>query len=577
MAKKAYIGVPSFEPVKLPSGYTQVEYIQSSGTQYIDTGFKPNNNTKIVLDFELMSTVGDYLALYGSRNGATSAQFWALFRSSDGKYDGRYGAQTSVLQGTSGNRHLIISDKNTFSIDGTKSSFTVESFSGNYNVYICAINDEGAMQRASCIKIFNCQIYNNGVLARNYIPSKNSNGTAGLYDTVNSVFYMNAGTGTFAAGTSYDSVAKKCKSIYIGISGIARRVLYGYVGDGNGIARKFWSSVLQLSYYGTTTNLSSDKEYHAAGSTEDYAIFGGGDKYSGAVDAYNGNLTRSAAASMTSYRQYLKAASINGKVIFAGGETSSDYTTGTTDSYNNSLTRTSLSSISSVADHAAASTDTYAMFGGGRYKRSNTSYGKYSTVWAFNKSLSQTGSSLSTERESLVAASAGAYVLFAGGDSGNYETNYHNEVDAINNSMTRTIATALPYYANSMGAASCNNRAIFAGGHGVSNAGDTYSQEFNTVTCYTSSLTRQYLQSLSSRKSALLGASIDGYCIFSGGAYSNIKTADIYNSSFTRIMTINMAQVRSETSAAAVAGKYLIYAGGVTSPKTTEAFILDYA
>ena len=26
MAKKAYIGVPSFEPVELPSGYTQVEY-----------------------------------------------------------------------------------------------------------------------------------------------------------------------------------------------------------------------------------------------------------------------------------------------------------------------------------------------------------------------------------------------------------------------------------------------------------------------------------------------------------------------------------------------------------------------
>ena len=31
----------------LPSGYTQVEYIESTGTQYIDTGYIPNNNSEI--------------------------------------------------------------------------------------------------------------------------------------------------------------------------------------------------------------------------------------------------------------------------------------------------------------------------------------------------------------------------------------------------------------------------------------------------------------------------------------------------------------------------------------------------
>ena len=36
--------------MSLPSGYKRLEYIQSTGTQYIDTGFKPNNNTRVVMD-----------------------------------------------------------------------------------------------------------------------------------------------------------------------------------------------------------------------------------------------------------------------------------------------------------------------------------------------------------------------------------------------------------------------------------------------------------------------------------------------------------------------------------------------
>lgn len=40
--------------VKLPDGYTQVEYIQSSGTQYIDTGHYATQNTKVTADAENM-------------------------------------------------------------------------------------------------------------------------------------------------------------------------------------------------------------------------------------------------------------------------------------------------------------------------------------------------------------------------------------------------------------------------------------------------------------------------------------------------------------------------------------------
>ena len=49
-------------------------------------------------------------------------------------------------------------------------------------------------------KVYSCQIYDNGTLVRNFIPCQTTSGDIGLWDDANSVFYGNAGTGTFTAG-----------------------------------------------------------------------------------------------------------------------------------------------------------------------------------------------------------------------------------------------------------------------------------------------------------------------------------------------------------------------------------------
>ena len=51
--------------MSLPSGYTRLEYIKSSGTQYINTGFNPNQNTRVVVDAKPLSV--------------TQAQLWCIF------------------------------------------------------------------------------------------------------------------------------------------------------------------------------------------------------------------------------------------------------------------------------------------------------------------------------------------------------------------------------------------------------------------------------------------------------------------------------------------------------------------
>ena len=52
--------------MSLPSGYTQLEYIESTGTQYISTGITPTENTKVVIEFNSSSSSG---VVFGQDSG----------------------------------------------------------------------------------------------------------------------------------------------------------------------------------------------------------------------------------------------------------------------------------------------------------------------------------------------------------------------------------------------------------------------------------------------------------------------------------------------------------------------------
>ena len=62
------------------------------------------------------------------------------------------------------------------------------------------VNEGGVNSYLCSMRLYSCKIYDNGTLVRNLIPAKDSSGTIGLYDTVNSAFYGNSGNGAFTAG-----------------------------------------------------------------------------------------------------------------------------------------------------------------------------------------------------------------------------------------------------------------------------------------------------------------------------------------------------------------------------------------
>lgn len=196
--------VAEMQVARLPDGYTELTYIQSSGTQYIDTGFKPNQDTRIVGDMQFLNnTSGNPASLFGYRQ-SQSTQRYEFFQYNNLLYSPYNTSAGSTISMTT-NKMSIDKNKGTTLVNGSAlSTITYANFQCAGNMYLFALNNNGSVANVNGNKrIYSCQIYDNGTLKRNFVPCKNPSGVVGMYDVVNNVFYQNSGTGTFTAGDEW--------------------------------------------------------------------------------------------------------------------------------------------------------------------------------------------------------------------------------------------------------------------------------------------------------------------------------------------------------------------------------------
>lgn len=183
----------------IPNDLVVLEYIESTGTQYIDTGFKPNQDTKIsiTVDFPLSGTAW----LYGGRTSAGSNSLGFLSEGGN-RYRFDYASSINELVTKPTGKFTIDSDKNKCYINGELVfTATYTTFASPVNMYIFNNNNNGSLSGGSSAKLYNCRIYDNGTLIRDFIPAKRiSDSKCGLWDKVTKAFYSNSGTGDFTAG-----------------------------------------------------------------------------------------------------------------------------------------------------------------------------------------------------------------------------------------------------------------------------------------------------------------------------------------------------------------------------------------
>lgn len=198
---------------KLPSEYQRLEYIESTGTQYINSNVNADDiNYSFDIDFYGYSSQIQYSRIFGyQRNGGIflGSKFW-------------YGNNTDInctdILGTfNDERHSVFANKNYAIVDNVKYNLNTPptSFVKNTSTKIAIFGafdgGNGAIKNDSLskIKLYSFKIYHNNNLIRNFIPAiRNSDNVVGLYDLANDTFYENAGTGTFVTPISQLSSAQ---------------------------------------------------------------------------------------------------------------------------------------------------------------------------------------------------------------------------------------------------------------------------------------------------------------------------------------------------------------------------------
>ncbi|MCQ2568524.1 MAG: hypothetical protein MJ163_02920, partial [Alphaproteobacteria bacterium] len=190
-------------------GYTRVEYIQSSGTQYIKTSIIADLNTKADIKFAKTQENG-YSAVFGARTSATSRAFNAWVPLSSGFI----GANLSSNGSIASNVHCTTNTLYVLSLSGTQlsvngnittitsaSSFTTPGGLWLFNTNGGGTSTSGTSNRVFVGKIYYFNVYQSDNLVLELIPAKrNSDNVVGMWDTVSKTFFTNAGTGSFIAG-----------------------------------------------------------------------------------------------------------------------------------------------------------------------------------------------------------------------------------------------------------------------------------------------------------------------------------------------------------------------------------------
>ena len=166
----------------LPDGYTELEYITFNGTQELDTGFTPNQDTRI--ESKIYGATNANMWIYGT--GVSNPRITAYLASSGNQ---RFGNKTVDSTGITGETLItIVQDKNVFNWNGNTKTYDSQSnFTALTSLAIGNSNGSTGTPYFSG-NFYYMKIYDNEILVRDYVPAQDSNNNVGLFDRVNNVF-----------------------------------------------------------------------------------------------------------------------------------------------------------------------------------------------------------------------------------------------------------------------------------------------------------------------------------------------------------------------------------------------------
>ena len=226
-----------------------IDYIESSGTQYINTGFSPTHkDVRLEMTYRFTAlpadTAGSRKYVFGSCQGISKNVRFQYAVGSAGNCAFGFGEgwvnNATVDSYDTDTIHTIVCSNGVFTLDGN----VVQDLSSRKfecpdvaNAPVCLFtnNNKGSIDQkyTTSMRLYSCRIWNNDELVRDLVPALDDNSTACLYDIGGESFYSNAGSGDFTAGDVTREVSLSYrKADYIETDRTAF-IDTGYVPNGN--------------------------------------------------------------------------------------------------------------------------------------------------------------------------------------------------------------------------------------------------------------------------------------------------------------------------------------------------------
>lgn len=196
--KELYDKGPEEKYKPVPSEYKMLEYIESTGASWFDTGIKFNAETdsfKVTFKGNDTSNNGMILA------SKSSKYFWLYYYSAGMNIYAYNTAQKSVIGPARDlNKHTVEFKNKVYYFDGVNKGTLAGTYTDTTNnLWMFAYGSDGGYAFKG--RVYGVEISRNGVCRRKFYPVERiSDSKRGMYDTINGVFYPSATATNFNAG-----------------------------------------------------------------------------------------------------------------------------------------------------------------------------------------------------------------------------------------------------------------------------------------------------------------------------------------------------------------------------------------
>ena len=184
----------------LPSSYTAVDYLQSSGSQYIDTGRKLTQDSDITIDFRIVGEINRNAGIFGSRESASKNNLAMFQTTSPNAFNvdfSEYQNHRFTMVASSERTKIRMNKAGVWVNDILKTSWSdVADFETPTNGLIFDIGNNNWTGNKAVMRLYS---YTDGD-AQRLVPCLDANGVPCLYDLISKTAFYNQGTGSFTWG-----------------------------------------------------------------------------------------------------------------------------------------------------------------------------------------------------------------------------------------------------------------------------------------------------------------------------------------------------------------------------------------